>query len=53
MLTPPLVLYDSAHDPSKVALICGGGAGHEPAHAGYVGEQIPVSIVEPDHLLGM
>lgn len=23
---------------NKVALICGGGSGHEPAHAGYVGE---------------
>lgn len=25
-------------DPDKVTLICGGGSGHEPAHAGYVGE---------------
>ncbi|PSR90564.1 hypothetical protein PHLCEN_2v4857 [Hermanssonia centrifuga] len=30
------VLYNSEHDRSKVALICGGGSGHEPAHAGYV-----------------
>ena len=22
----------------KVALVCGGGSGHEPAHAGYVGK---------------
>lgn len=25
-------------DKSKVSLICGGGSGHEPAHAGYVGK---------------
>lgn len=25
-------------DPDKVALIAGGGSGHEPAHAGFVGE---------------
>ncbi|KAI0311745.1 Dak1 domain-containing protein, partial [Amylostereum chailletii] len=25
------------HDKSKVAIICGGGSGHEPAHAGFVG----------------
>ena len=36
----PTVVYNSAHDRSKVALICGGGSGHEPAHAGYVGEGI-------------
>ncbi|MCA9694296.1 MAG: dihydroxyacetone kinase subunit DhaK, partial [Myxococcales bacterium] len=24
-------------DPSKVAIVSGGGAGHEPAHAGFVG----------------
>ena len=25
-------------NPQKVTLICGGGSGHEPAHAGYVGQ---------------
>lgn len=25
-------------NPDKVTLICGGGSGHEPAHAGFVGE---------------
>lgn len=25
-------------NPNKVTLICGGGSGHEPAHAGFVGE---------------
>jgi len=32
------VVYVAKQDRSKVALICGGGAGHEPAHAGFVGE---------------
>lgn len=27
----------TARDPGKVALVCGGGSGHEPAHGGYVG----------------
>ncbi len=25
-------------DPNKVAIISGGGSGHEPTHAGFVGE---------------
>ncbi|KAH9840217.1 dihydroxyacetone kinase [Rhodofomes roseus] len=32
------VVYVAKQDRSKVALICGGGSGHEPAHAGYVGD---------------
>ncbi|KAI0924738.1 hypothetical protein AcW2_005531 [Taiwanofungus camphoratus] len=32
------VVYVSSQDRSRVALICGGGSGHEPAHAGYVGD---------------
>lgn len=34
------VVYLASPDPSKVALICGGGSGHEPAHAGFVGDGI-------------
>ncbi|KDN49892.1 putative DAK2-dihydroxyacetone kinase [Tilletiaria anomala UBC 951] len=34
---PDKVLYNSTHDPNKVAIIAGGGAGHEPGHAGVVG----------------
>ncbi|KAK0184586.1 dihydroxyacetone kinase [Armillaria mellea] len=34
------VVYKRAIDPSKVAVICGGGSGHEPSHAGFVGEGI-------------
>ncbi|GJE91162.1 dihydroxyacetone kinase [Phanerochaete sordida] len=39
------VLYNSVHDRSKVAIICGGGAGHEPAHAGYVGDGMLAAAV--------
>ncbi len=31
------VVYRSGWDKSKVALVSGGGSGHEPAHAGFVG----------------
>lgn len=33
-----LVVYLKSQDTSKVALMCGGGSGHEPAHAGFVGK---------------
>ncbi|KIP08807.1 hypothetical protein PHLGIDRAFT_116937, partial [Phlebiopsis gigantea 11061_1 CR5-6] len=39
------VLYNSAYDRSKVSIICGGGAGHEPAHAGYVGDGVLAAAV--------
>lgn len=32
------VIVRSAKNTKKVALVSGGGSGHEPAHAGYVGE---------------
>ena len=32
-------------DPKKVALVCGGGAGHEPAHAGFVGDGLLTAAV--------
>lgn len=32
------VVVRTDRDPSKVAVISGGGSGHEPAHAGFVGE---------------
>ncbi|KAH9940922.1 dihydroxyacetone kinase [Epithele typhae] len=34
------VVYVASPDSSKVALICGGGSGHEPSHAGFVGDGI-------------
>lgn len=37
-LIPSLkVVYRADHDRSKVALICGGGSGHEPGTSGHVG----------------
>ncbi|CAD7699261.1 unnamed protein product [Ostreobium quekettii] len=39
------VVYDGERDPSKVALISGGGSGHEPAHAGYVGRGMLTAAV--------
>ncbi|KAG4425537.1 hypothetical protein IFR04_001234 [Cadophora malorum] len=39
-------VFYTGHDSSKnVALISGGGAGHEPAHAGYVGEGLLTAAV--------
>ena len=35
---PHKVVYDKTHDRSKVALLAGGGAGHEPSFAGLVGK---------------
>ena len=32
------VIYHNQHDSSVVPIISGGGSGHEPAHAGYVGD---------------
>ncbi|KAL6410536.1 DAK1/DegV-like protein [Ilyonectria robusta] len=32
------VVYNNQHDPARVAVISGGGSGHEPAWAGYVGD---------------
>ncbi|KAF9530487.1 dihydroxyacetone kinase [Crepidotus variabilis] len=32
------ILFQKAVDRSKVALVCGGGSGHEPAHSGFVGK---------------
>lgn len=32
-------------DKAKVALICGGGSGHEPAHAGFVGQGMLTAAV--------
>jgi dihydroxyacetone kinase len=54
---PDLVLVPPAHlrvvarralDATKVAVVCGGGAGHEPAHAGFVGEGMLTAAVTGD-----
>ncbi|TFK51620.1 dihydroxyacetone kinase [Heliocybe sulcata] len=39
------VVYINEPDRSKVAIICGGGSGHEPAHAGFVGDGILTAAV--------
>ena len=36
----PTFVVRAAPKPGKVALISGGGSGHEPLHAGYVGRQV-------------
>ena len=39
------VIYRTDHKPSRVALISGGGSGHEPAHAGFVGKSMLTAAV--------
>jgi dihydroxyacetone kinase-like protein len=39
------VIYSKNFDKNKVALISGGGSGHEPAHGGYVGEGMLTAAV--------
>ncbi|EGN96653.1 hypothetical protein SERLA73DRAFT_111299 [Serpula lacrymans var. lacrymans S7.3] len=39
------VVYAAFPDRSKVALLCGGGSGHEPSHSGFVGEGILTAAV--------
>jgi len=39
------VVHRRSVDSSKVALISGGGSGHEPAHAGFVGEGLLTAAV--------
>lgn len=39
------VVYRANWDKSKVALISGGGSGHEPAHAGFVGKGMLTAAV--------
>ncbi|KAF8817412.1 dihydroxyacetone kinase [Phlegmacium glaucopus] len=39
------IVYLKSQDTSKVALMCGGGSGHEPAHAGFVGRGMLMSAV--------
>lgn len=38
--TATRVVYDSSHNQEHVSIISGGGAGHEPAWAGYVGTNL-------------
>lgn len=42
------VVFNTTHDRSKVSLVSGGGSGHEPAWAGYVGENMLAASVGGD-----
>lgn len=42
------VVFDTKHSPSKVSIISGGGAGHEPAWCGYVGHNMLAAGVSGD-----
>ncbi|KAG2011840.1 dihydroxyacetone kinase 1, variant 3 [Coprinopsis cinerea AmutBmut pab1-1] len=39
------IVYLKDRDRAKVALVCGGGSGHEPAHSGFVGEGMLTAAV--------
>ncbi|KIK91520.1 hypothetical protein PAXRUDRAFT_34908 [Paxillus rubicundulus Ve08.2h10] len=39
------VIYLAKLDRTKVALLCGGGSGHEPSHSGFVGQGILTAAV--------
>ncbi|KIJ65709.1 hypothetical protein HYDPIDRAFT_187408 [Hydnomerulius pinastri MD-312] len=39
------VVYLAEPDRTKVALLCGGGSGHEPSHSGFVGQGILTAAV--------
>ncbi|KAK7036706.1 hypothetical protein VNI00_011371 [Paramarasmius palmivorus] len=41
-------VYHVSHDPNKVSLICGGGAGHEPGSTGFVGRGFLTASVSGD-----
>ncbi|KAK7533479.1 dihydroxyacetone kinase [Phyllosticta citricarpa] len=42
------VVFSKTHPPSKVSVISGGGSGHEPAWAGYVGDGMLAASVSGD-----
>ncbi|OJD30720.1 dihydroxyacetone kinase [Diplodia corticola] len=42
------VVFSKTHPPSKVSIISGGGSGHEPAWAGYVGDGMLTASVAGD-----
>ena len=42
---PHKVIYDCTHSPDKVAIMAGGGAGHEPGHAGVIGKGMLTAAV--------
>ncbi|KAI9741913.1 MAG: hypothetical protein M1834_000302 [Cirrosporium novae-zelandiae] len=45
---PNRVIYSKTHPPSRVAIVSGGGSGHEPAWSGYVGDGMLASVANGD-----
>ncbi|CDU23711.1 probable DAK2-dihydroxyacetone kinase [Sporisorium scitamineum] len=45
---PHKVVFDPSHDNKKVAVVSGGGAGHEPAQAGFVGKGMLAACISGD-----
>jgi dihydroxyacetone kinase len=45
---PNRVVFAAGYEPTKVAVISGGGAGHEPAHLGYTGKGMLSACVSGD-----
>lgn len=43
--SPTTVVYARNRDPKKVSIVCGGGSGHEPAHAAFVGDGLLTAAV--------
>lgn len=48
LLPATRTVINAAHDTSKVSLICGGGAGHEPGSTGFVGRGFLSASVSGD-----
>lgn len=45
---PHKVIYDSTHSNEKVAILAGGGAGHEPGQAGLIGKGMLAAAISGD-----
>ncbi|KAN0066568.1 hypothetical protein ACQY0O_000662 [Thecaphora frezii] len=45
---PHKVVYNPNHPNDKVAVISGGGAGHEPAHGGFIGKGMLAACISGD-----
>lgn len=45
---PHKVIYDSTHSNDKVAILAGGGAGHEPGQAGLIGKGMLAAAISGD-----
>jgi dihydroxyacetone kinase len=48
LLESDRVVYNAGHSRKKVSLVSGGGAGHEPAWSGYVGNGMLTAAVSGD-----